>query len=346
MTSQALQTAGFVTGAVGTVGVLAATIMDVWCTDHSENDPASNSHYRGLWKDCEVAESGLAECQSFNSHLSFTRILQAVRALMVLAIILGVIAVVIGCFCLNCINVRSMNTTARSKLVLAAGILFIIAGVFDISGSSVYADQLVPSFMVRSPARSTHKSEETGAILCQNGMGMGQITSQDTGKGTGPGHFQVHGQVHGQVYGQGQGQGQVYGQGQGQGQGQVYGQGQGQGMGMGMGSGTGNGMGTGMGTDMGTDMGTGMGTEMGTGMGFDGTESRATRYTFGAALYIAWVAGVLLILAGILKCISFKTMQLIGDTREAYIYNATAQCRGAEEENRLQRIRGDQQQQI
>ncbi|RXN08744.1 claudin-18-like protein [Labeo rohita] len=255
MTSQALQTAGFVTGAVGTVGVLAATIMDVWCTDHSENDPASNSHYRGLWKDCEVAESGLAECQSFNSHLSFT-------------------------------------------------------SVFDISGSSVYADQLVPSFMVRSPARSTHKSEETGAILCQNGMGMGQITSQDTGKGTGPGHFQVHGQVHGQVYGQGQGQGQVYGQGQGQGQGQVYGQGQGQGMGMGMGSGTGNGMGTGMGTDMGTDMGTGMGTEMGTGMGFDGTESRATRYTFGAALYIAWVAGVLLILAGILKCISFKTMQL------------------------------------
>ncbi|XP_050986014.1 claudin-18 [Labeo rohita] len=311
MTSQALQTAGFVTGAVGTVGVLAATIMDVWCTDHSENDPASNSHYRGLWKDCEVAESGLAECQSFNSHLSFTRILQAVRALMVLAIILGVIAVVIGCFCLNCINVRSMNTTARSKLVLAAGILFIIAGVFDISGSSVYADQLVPSFMVRSPARSTHKSEETGAILCQNGMGMGQITSQDTGKGTGPGHFQVHGQVHGQVYGQGQGQGQVYGQGQGQGQGQVYGQGQGQGMGMGMGSGTG-----------------------------------MVRYTFGAALYIAWVAGVLLILAGILKCISFKTMQLIGDTREAYIYNATAQCRGAEEENRLQRIRGDQQQQI
>ncbi|KAL1280228.1 hypothetical protein QQF64_014828 [Cirrhinus molitorella] len=339
MSAQALQTTGFVTGAVGTVGVLAATVMDVWCTDYQqENNPASSHRYMGLWKDCEVAESGLSECQSLQSHLSFSRILQAIRALMVLAIVVAVIAVFIGCFCLNCINIRSMNATSRSKLVLAAGILFMIAGVFDISGSSVYADQMMPSFMMQYPTQNYQKSEENGGIQCQNGMGMGQSTGQGMGKGQGMGMGMDMGQV--QVQGQGQGMGMGMGMGMGQGQGH------GHGMGMGMGQGQGHGMGMGSGTGMGTGMGTGTGTDTGMGMGIDGTNSFDTRYTFGPALYVAWIAGILLILAGILKCIAFKTMQPNVETRDGYIYNATAQSRGADDDCRLQRLRGGEQQQI
>ncbi len=58
----------------------------------------------------------------------FSGILQAIRALMIVAILVGVIAVFIGFFCLKCLNMRSMDLLTKGKLVLSAGILFIIAG--------------------------------------------------------------------------------------------------------------------------------------------------------------------------------------------------------------------------
>uniref|UniRef100_A0A8C1WNU0 Claudin n=1 Tax=Cyprinus carpio TaxID=7962 RepID=A0A8C1WNU0_CYPCA len=158
MSATVLQTTGFVSGAIGTVGVLAATVMEVWCTeDQEENKATSNHHYMGLWKDCEVSQNGLTECQPLNSYLSYSRILQAIRALMIVAILVGVIAVFIGFFCLKCLNMRSMDLLTKGKLVLSAGILFIIAGIFDISGSSVYADQIVPSFMMQYPTQYNQK---------------------------------------------------------------------------------------------------------------------------------------------------------------------------------------------
>ncbi|XP_026063063.1 claudin-18-like [Carassius auratus] len=251
MSATALQTTGFVSGAIGTVGVLAATVMDVWCTeDQQEHRPTYSHHYKSLWKDCEVSQTGLPECQPLNSYLSYSRILQAIRALMIVAILVGVIAVFIGFFCLKCLNMRSMDLFTKGKLVLSAGILFIIAGIFDISGSSVYADQIVPSFMMQYPTQYNQKQGEKGGVHCGNGMGTG------------------------------------------------------------------------------------------TGMG--GLDSFASRYTFGPALYVAWVGGALLILGGILKCIAFNTMQTNTDTRESYFY--TAQRSGTNEDCRLQRMRGEQQQ--
>ncbi len=47
---------------------------------------------------------------------------------MIVAILVGVIAVFIGFFCLKCLNMRSMDPLTKGKLVLSAGILFIIAG--------------------------------------------------------------------------------------------------------------------------------------------------------------------------------------------------------------------------
>ncbi len=46
---------------------------------------------------------------------------------MIVAILVGVIAVFIGFF-LKCLNMRSMDPLTKGKLVLSAGILFIIAG--------------------------------------------------------------------------------------------------------------------------------------------------------------------------------------------------------------------------
>jgi len=47
---------------------------------------------------------------------------------MVVAILASVIAVFIGFFCLKCLKMRSMALSTKAKLILSAGIIFIIAG--------------------------------------------------------------------------------------------------------------------------------------------------------------------------------------------------------------------------
>ncbi|XDV27182.1 hypothetical protein PO909_030756 [Leuciscus waleckii] len=210
MSAAALQTTGFVSGVIGTAGVFASTLMDVWCARNQEHKVTSIYTYKGLWKDCEVSTSGFTECQTLYSHLNYSGILQAIRALMVVAVLVSVIAVFIGFFCFKCLKMRTMELSTRAKLILSAGILFIIAGLCDISGASVYADQIVPSFLM-TPYNQKHG--EKGGVQCVNHMGMG------------------------------------------------------------------------------------------------GNDSFASRYTFGPALYIAWIGGALLLLGGILKCIAFKRMQ-------------------------------------
>ncbi|XP_067220165.1 claudin-18 [Chanodichthys erythropterus] len=239
MSANALQTTGFVSGAIGMVGVFAATLMDVWCTRNQQEHKLTSIYpYKGLWKDCDVSSSGFTECQPLYSHLNYSGLLQAIRALMVIAILVSVIAVFIGFFCLKCLKMRSMELSTRAKLMLSSGILFIIAGLCGITGASVYADQIVPSFMITP---YNQQQGEKGGIQCGTGIGIG------------------------------------------------------------------------------------------------GNDSFASRYTFGPALYIAWVGGALLILGGILKCIAFKIMQTKTDTREGYIYNAPAQCRVEDEVCQVQR---------
>ncbi|XP_067309073.1 claudin-18 [Pseudorasbora parva] len=242
MSAAALQIAGFVSGVIGTTGVFAATLMDVWCArdQHEHELTTSIYNYKGLWKDCEVPSSGFTECQP---HLNYSELLKAIRALMVVAILVGVIAVFIGFFCLTCLKMRCMALSTRAKLILSAGIMFIIAGLCGISGASVYADQIVPSFMMTP---DNLNQGEKGGGQCGNGMDLGETDSFDY------------------------------------------------------------------------------------------------KYTFGPALYIAWVGGALLLLGGILKCIAFKRMQTNTDMREGYMYNAPAQCRAQDEESHVQRVREEQ----
>ncbi|XP_056330855.1 claudin-18 [Danio aesculapii] len=238
MSAPALQTTGFVSGVIGTAGVFAATLMDVWCFRNQQQDhPQKISPiytYKGLWKDCEMSGTVFPECQPLYSHPNYSGILQAARALMIIAILVAVIAVFIGFFCLKCLKMRNMQLSTRAKLILSSAIIFFIAGICGIAAASVYADQLVPSFMM---PQFNQKQGEKGGVQCANNVAA--------------------------------------------------------------------------------------------------MDPSASRYTFGPALYIAWVGAALLILGGILMSIAYKRMQCKTETREGYIYNA-AQCRAAEEESQCQ----------
>ena len=51
-----------------------------------------------------------------------TAMLQAVRALMIVGIVLGVIGILVSIFALKCIRIGSMDDSAKAKMTLTSGI--------------------------------------------------------------------------------------------------------------------------------------------------------------------------------------------------------------------------------
>ncbi|KAJ8011383.1 hypothetical protein DPEC_G00057590 [Dallia pectoralis] len=221
----ALQTGGFVLGLLGCGAVIAATGMNNWSSKDRQGDMVTSVYtYKGLWADCETGSSGFTECRPLYGILGFSGAFQAVRALMIVGIVLGVIGAMIAVFSLKCLKMGNMEDSSKAKMTLTAGIMFIIAGICTITGPSIYANQIVASFMTTSYSSN-------------------------------------------------------------------YGGGMNQGMGMGM------------------------------GMGMGG-ENMMPRYTFGPALFVAWIGAALLVLAGVLKCVAFKGLQPEKSTYTGVAYKA------------------------
>ncbi|KAF1384123.1 hypothetical protein PFLUV_G00139030 [Perca fluviatilis] len=210
MAPSVLQNGGFVLGLIGAAALTAATAMNNWSAKDRQGDVVTSVYtYKGLWQDCETASSGFTECRPLYGLLGFSGSFQAVRALMIVGVVLGVLGAFISVFSLTCLTMNSMADTTKAKMSLTAGIMFIIGGVCGIAGASIYANQIVASFRMSS---------------MQGG------------------------------YGGGMGGGNMQG-------------------------GFGGGMGGGLPT-----------------------------YTFGPALFVAWIGGGVLVIGGILKSLAFKEM--------------------------------------
>ncbi|XP_038820426.1 claudin-18 [Salvelinus namaycush] len=215
----ALQTGGFVLGLLGAAAIIAATGMNNWSVKDRQGDVVTSVYtYKGLWQNCEVGTSGFTECRPLYGLLGFSGTFQTVRALMIVGIVLGVIGAMIALFSLKCLKMGSMEDSSKAKMTLTAGVMFIIAGICAIAGASIYAHQIVASFMM-----TTYNPN--------------------------------------------------------------YGGGMGQGM------------------------------EMGGG-------NMMPRYTFGPALFVAWIGAALLLLGGILKCVAFRGLQPDKSTYTGVAYKA------------------------
>ncbi|XP_055058305.2 claudin-18 [Misgurnus anguillicaudatus] len=255
MASTMLQYGGFSSGLIGLALVFAATVMDNWCVKDRQGDMITSVYtYKGLWRNCEVSNAAFTECRPLHGLAGYSGHFQTVRALMIMAIVISVAAVLIALFSLKCVKRRSMDQCIKAKMTLCAGILLIVAGLFGISGPSVYANDIVASFMMTS----YYPNQGKIGVMGQYGDEIGK-----SGIGIG-------------------------------------------------------------------------------GLGMGGMDMLAPRYTFGPALYLAWVGGALLLLGGILMCIAFRGMQTNNDTEKGHVYKAPGRCRPADEEVEHQRTKGCQ----
>ncbi|KAM9323079.1 claudin-18 [Pholidichthys leucotaenia] len=150
MESSVLQNGGSLLGVIGTAGLTAATSVNNWCFHDRQVDMGTSVYsYRGLWQDCETLKIDVfefTECHPLSGTLGDSGTFQAVRALMIGSVVLCMAGVVTSFFSLNCLTIKKLEETTKTKMSLYAGVMFITAGSCGITGASIFANLTVSSF--------------------------------------------------------------------------------------------------------------------------------------------------------------------------------------------------------
>uniref|UniRef100_A0A8D2KVN1 Claudin n=1 Tax=Varanus komodoensis TaxID=61221 RepID=A0A8D2KVN1_VARKO len=147
MSTTICQVMGLFVSALGFAGCIVATALDTWSTqDLYDNPVTSVFQYQGLWRSCVSQSSGLTECRPYFTILGLPAMFQAVRALMIVGIVLGAFGLLVAIFSLKCLRIGNMEDSAKANMTLTAGILSIVAGICAICGVSVFANMLVTNF--------------------------------------------------------------------------------------------------------------------------------------------------------------------------------------------------------
>uniref|UniRef100_A0A3Q1EXM3 Claudin n=1 Tax=Acanthochromis polyacanthus TaxID=80966 RepID=A0A3Q1EXM3_9TELE len=130
MAASLLQLTGFMLSALGQFLISAATAMDMWSLQDRSFTVVTNVYtYSGLWKSCVGTSYGTTSCRPYFTILGLPALLQAVRALMIVGIVLGAIASFIAIFALKCLKMGNMEDNIKATMTLTAGIMFVVAGV-------------------------------------------------------------------------------------------------------------------------------------------------------------------------------------------------------------------------
>ncbi|KAG9338502.1 hypothetical protein JZ751_025737 [Albula glossodonta] len=145
--STALEVTGFFL-CVGSWLLTGASVAnDYWkVSSFSGSVITSNRLYENLWHSCAEDSAGITNCRDFESMLALPDYVQACRALMIIALILGLIGIIVALLGLKCTKIGSASDRAKGKIALSGGGVFILAGVCTMIAVSWYAARVVQEF--------------------------------------------------------------------------------------------------------------------------------------------------------------------------------------------------------
>uniref|UniRef100_A0AAY5ERG7 Claudin n=1 Tax=Electrophorus electricus TaxID=8005 RepID=A0AAY5ERG7_ELEEL len=106
----------------------------------------STRQYQNLWQACAEASTGIRNCRRFESLLALEGYVQTSRALMIIALLLGLASILLSVLGLKCTKMGSMTEQAKGKLTFTAGLLFILSGVCVLTAVTWYAARIVQEF--------------------------------------------------------------------------------------------------------------------------------------------------------------------------------------------------------
>lgn len=145
--SVAVETFGFFLAAVGLLMLVVTLPNSYWrvSTVHG-NVITSNTIFENLWHSCATDSMGVYNCWEFPSMLALSGYIQACRALMITAILLGFLGFFLGMVGLRCTNIGGVVLSRKAKLAATAGALHILAGCCGMVAISWYASNITRDF--------------------------------------------------------------------------------------------------------------------------------------------------------------------------------------------------------
>ncbi|MEE6500936.1 hypothetical protein FKM82_003996 [Ascaphus truei] len=142
-----LQICALLLALAGTIITLVSTGSSKWKVSSTAGSViTSTSIFEGLWRSCAATSVGSVQCKRFTSVFSLATYIQVCRALMIIALILGLLSVGLSLFGLKCIKVGSNDGSTKGKIALTGGLMFILAGLCCLVAVSWYAAMITAQF--------------------------------------------------------------------------------------------------------------------------------------------------------------------------------------------------------
>ncbi|XP_033955791.2 claudin-4-like [Pseudochaenichthys georgianus] len=169
MVSLALELVGVILSVVGVVLSVTSCALPMWRVSAfiGSNIVTAQVYWEGLWMNCVFQSTGQMQCKMYDSMLALPQDLQAARALTIVSIIVGMVALlisVVGAKCTNCIE----DEGAKARVMAASGGGFITAALTQLVPVSWSAHTIIIEFY--SPLIHSGQKMEIGAALMSMGM--------------------------------------------------------------------------------------------------------------------------------------------------------------------------------
>lgn len=145
--SVAVETFGFFLAAVGLLMLGVTLPHSYWRVSTVHGSViTTNTIFENLWHSCATDSLGVYNCWEFPSMLALSGYIQACRALMISAIVLGFLGLFLGMMGLRCTNIGGIVLSRKAKLAATAGALHILAGCCGMVAITWYASNITRDF--------------------------------------------------------------------------------------------------------------------------------------------------------------------------------------------------------
>ncbi|KAM4727890.1 claudin-1 [Anableps anableps] len=191
MANAGVQLLGFTLAFLGFIGTIASTVMVEWKASSyvGDNIITAQAMYEGLWKSCVWQSTGQIQCKIYDSLLQLPGNIQGTRGLMLASILLSFISMMVAVVGMKCTTCMAEQPKQKDKVALAGGVVFIIAGVLALAGTSWYGHRIAQDFY--SPFTPTNSRYEFGSALyvgwgaaCLSLIGGGFLCCNCSGNGS------------------------------------------------------------------------------------------------------------------------------------------------------------------
>ncbi|XP_036975665.1 claudin-4-like [Acanthopagrus latus] len=164
MVSGGRQILGLSLAVIGFLGSIVICALPTWKVTAfiGANIVTSQVIWEGLWMNCVTQSTGQMQCKIYDSLLALPQDLQAARALVIIAIIAGIFGLLLGVVGGKCTNFVE-EERQKSKVAIASGIVFIIAGLFVLIPVCWTANTIIRDFY--NPIMTNAQRRELGASL-------------------------------------------------------------------------------------------------------------------------------------------------------------------------------------